>query len=91
MMAGGHGRGALTGEVGLVVFATVGLLGLGTVPEVFGYGVAFNLVSPRSQSGRHRTLDAVFLVLGYLPLLHGLMLLGIELPHPSIPIYRLLG
>jgi len=67
------------------------VLGLGTVPAVFGYGVAFNSVSPRFQSGLHRTLGAVFLVLGYLPLSHGLLILGIGLPHPSIPIYQPLG
>jgi len=67
------------------------VLGVGTVPAVFGYGVAFNSVSPRFQSRLHRTLGAVFLVLGYLPLSHGLMILGIELPHPSIPIYQPLG
>ena len=67
------------------------VLGLGTVPAVFGYGVAFNSVSPRFQSGLHRTLGAAFLVLGYLPLSHGLLILGIELPHPAIPIYQPLG
>lgn len=67
------------------------VLGLGTVPAVFGYGVAFNTISPRFQSRLHRTLGAVFLVLGYLPLAHGLMILGIGLPHPSIPIYQPLG
>ena len=32
-----------------------------------------------------------FLVLGYLPLAHGLMLVGIHLPHPTIPVYQPLG
>jgi len=67
------------------------VLGLGTVPAVFGYGVAFNTVSPRFQSRLHRTLGAVFLILGYLPLSHGLLIFGIELPHPTIPIYQPLG
>jgi sulfite exporter TauE/SafE len=67
------------------------VLGLGTVPAVFGYGVAFNSFSPRFQSGLHRTLGAVFLILGYLPLSHGLLIFGIELPHPTIPIYQPLG
>ena len=67
------------------------VLGLGTVPAVFGYGVAFNSISPRVQSRLHRTLGAVFLLLGYLPLSHGLMIVGISLPHPSIPIYQPLG
>jgi len=64
------------------------VLGLGTVPAVFAYGVAFNSISPRFQSRLHRTLGVVFLVLGYLPLSHGLMILGMQIPHPSIPIYQ---
>lgn len=67
------------------------VLGLGTVPAVFAYGVAFQSVSPRFQGPLHRSLGVVFLVLGYLPLSHGLLLLGIALPHPSIPMYQPLG
>ncbi len=79
--------------VGSPAYGAVALsvLGLGTVPAVFGYGVAFNSVSPRFQSRLHRTLGVVFLVLGYLPLSHGLMILGVGLPHPTIPIYQPLG
>lgn len=67
------------------------VLGLGTVPTVFAYGVAFQSVAPRFQGPLHRALGVVFLALGYLPLAHGLMLLGIEVPYPSIPIYQPLG
>jgi len=67
------------------------VLGLGTVPTVFAYGVAFQSMAPRFQGPLHRALGVVFLVLGYLPLAHGLMLLGIDLPHPTIPIYQPLG
>ncbi len=67
------------------------VLGLGTVPAVFGYGVAFNSISPRFQSHLHRALGAVFLVLGYLPLSHGLLIFGLTVPHPSVPIYQPLG
>jgi len=67
------------------------VLGLGTVPAVFAYGVAFNSISPRFQSRLHRTLGVVFLVLGYLPLSHGLLILGVDVPHPSIPVYQPLG
>jgi sulfite exporter TauE/SafE len=67
------------------------VLGLGTVPAVFGYGVAFNSISPRFQSRLHRALGVVFLVLGYLPLSHGLIIFGLAVPHPSIPIYQPLG
>jgi len=61
MMAGGNGVNAVTGDVGLVVFALAGLLG------------------------------AAFLVLGSLSLSHGPLILGIDSPNPSIPIYRPLG
>jgi len=79
--------------VGSPVYGATALavLGLGTVPAVFGYGVAFNAVSPRFQSRLHRLLGVVFLVLGYLPLSHGLGILGLAVPHPSIPIYQPLG
>ncbi|WP_018258899.1 sulfite exporter TauE/SafE family protein [Halomicrobium katesii] len=67
------------------------VLGLATVPTVFAYGVAFQSISPRFQGPLHRLLGVTFLLLGYLPLAHGAMLLGIHLPHPSIPIYQPLG
>jgi len=70
---------------------SLAVLGLGTVPAVFAYGLAFNAVSLRIQTPLHRTLGAVFLLLGYLPLSHGLMLFGIALPHPTIPVYQPLG
>jgi sulfite exporter TauE/SafE len=76
---------ALYGAVAL------GVLGLGTVPTVFAYGVAFQSVSPRFQGPLHRALGAVFLLLGYIPLAHGLMLLGIHVPHPTLPVYQPLG
>jgi sulfite exporter TauE/SafE len=66
----------------------LGVLGLGTVPTVFAYGVAFQSVSPRFQGPLHRALGAVFLLLGYIPLAHGLMLLGVSLPHPPLPAYQ---
>jgi sulfite exporter TauE/SafE len=67
------------------------VLGLGTVPTVFAYGLAFQSIAPRFQGPLHRALGVVFLALGYIPLAHGLLLLGIELPHPTIPIYQPLG
>ncbi|QPV62622.1 sulfite exporter TauE/SafE family protein [Halosimplex litoreum] len=66
-------------------------LGLATVPAVFAYGVAFGAVSPRVQGPLHRALGVAFLIMGYLPLAHGLMLLGIHLPHPPLPAYQPLG
>jgi sulfite exporter TauE/SafE len=67
------------------------VLGLGTVPTVFAYGLAFQSIAPRFQGPLHRALGVVFLALGYIPLAHGLMLLGVDLPHPTIPIYQPLG
>jgi sulfite exporter TauE/SafE len=67
------------------------VLGLGTVPTVFAYGVAFQSLSPRVRGPLHRVLGVVFLALGYLPLSHGLMLFGVDLPHPTIPVYQPLG
>lgn len=67
------------------------VLGLGTIPAVFAYGLAFGAIAPRFQGPLHRALGVVFLALGYVPLAHGLMLFGIHLPHPTIPIYQPLG
>jgi len=36
----------------------------------------------------HRVLGVVFIALGYIPLQHALMLLGVDLPHPPIPFYQ---
>jgi sulfite exporter TauE/SafE len=69
----------------------LGVLGLGTVPAVFTYGVAFQFLAGRYQSYLHRALGIVFLALGYLPIAHGLMLFGFDVPHPTIPIYQPLG
>jgi len=84
----------------LYVFATgspaygavaLAVLGLSTVPAVFAYGVAFQSVSPRIQGPLHRALGVAFLLMGYLPFAHGLMLFGVHLPHPPLPAYQPLG
>jgi sulfite exporter TauE/SafE len=67
------------------------LLGLGTIPTLFAYGTALGTLSAGRRRSLHRVLGAAFLVLGYLPLAHGLMLVGIHLPHPMIPVYQPLG
>ncbi|RLM84069.1 sulfite exporter TauE/SafE family protein [Halobellus sp. Atlit-38R] len=67
------------------------LLGLGTIPTLFVYGTALGTLSTGRRRTLHRVLGAAFLLLGYLPLAHGLMLVGIHLPHPMIPVYQPLG
>ncbi|WP_144902475.1 sulfite exporter TauE/SafE family protein [Halobellus captivus] len=67
------------------------LLGIGTIPTLFVYGLALGSLSIGRRRAVHRVLGAAFLLLGYLPLAHGLMLLGVHLPHPAVPIYQPLG
>ena len=69
----------------------LGLLGLGTFPTLFVYGTALGSISAGHRRSMHRVLGAAFVLLGYLPLSHGLMLLGVHLPHPTVPIYQPLG
>jgi sulfite exporter TauE/SafE len=69
----------------------LGLLGLGTFPTLFAYGTALGSLSAGRRRSMHRVLGVAFLLLGYLPLSHGLMLLGLDLPHPVVPIYQPLG
>ena len=66
----------------------LGILGLGTIPMLFAYGTLIGAITTRKRIALHRVLGVAFIVLGYIPLQHGLMLLGIvELPHPPIPYY----
>jgi hypothetical protein len=67
------------------------LLGLGTLPTLFVYGTLLGSLSVGRRRTLHRVLGVAFLVLGYLPLAHGLMLVGVHLPHPMIPVYQPLG
>jgi sulfite exporter TauE/SafE len=64
------------------------LLGIGTVPTLFAYGLAIGSLSVRHRTLLHRTMGVAFLALGYLPLAHGLMLFGVHLPHPPVPYYQ---
>ena len=69
---------------GLALF----VLGIGTIPTLFAYGTLLGTLGPGSRRRLHRALGVAFIILGYIPLQHGLMLLGIvELPHPPIPFY----
>ncbi len=66
-------------------------LGIGTIPAVFAYGTIIEAVDAVHRRRLHRLLGAVFVVLGYVLLAHGLMALGIHLPHPPLPHYQPLG
>ncbi|WP_226005266.1 sulfite exporter TauE/SafE family protein [Natrinema salinisoli] len=60
-------------------------LGLGTIPTLFAYGTVLTSIDPDTRVRLHRGLGASFVVLGYIPLSHGLMLYGVDLPHPPLP------
>jgi len=62
----------------------LGVLGLGTVPSLFGYGTALGALPVRWLRRVHRGLGAAFVLLGYLPLSHGLVLLGVPVPMPPV-------
>ncbi len=66
----------------------LGVLGLGTIPTLFAYGTLLGGLGTASRRRLHRALGAAFLVLGYVPLQHGLLLYGVHLPHPPIPFYQ---
>ena len=62
-------------------------LGVGTIPSMFLTGTLFQSVSRESRLRMHRVLGVAFVVLGYIPLQHGLATIGVPLPHPPIPYY----
>ncbi|ELY52500.1 sulfite exporter TauE/SafE family protein [Natronolimnohabitans innermongolicus] len=63
-------------------------LGAGTVPSMFLYGTVFQSLSLETRMKLHRVLGVAFVVLGYIPLQHGLATLGIHLPHIPLPHYQ---
>ncbi|MFB6136531.1 MAG: sulfite exporter TauE/SafE family protein [Halobacteriaceae archaeon] len=67
---------------------SLGALGLGTFPTLFLYGTVVQSVSPAHRARLHRALGAAFLLLGWIPLAHGLELFGVHVPHPEVPVYR---
>ncbi|MFB6179251.1 MAG: sulfite exporter TauE/SafE family protein [Halorientalis sp.] len=67
---------------------SLGILGLGTVPTLFAYGTLLGSLDDRRRRTLHRMLGAAFLLLGYIPLSHGLILLGIHVPHVPVPFYQ---
>jgi sulfite exporter TauE/SafE len=62
----------------------LGALGVGTFPPLFVYGTVVNAAPRRWLERVHRGLGVAFLVLGYLPLSHGLVLLGVPAPVPPV-------
>ncbi|MFP4625301.1 MAG: sulfite exporter TauE/SafE family protein [Natronomonas sp.] len=68
--------------------AALAALSAGTIPAVFLTGTLFQSVSPAIRGRLHRGLGVAFVVLGYIPLQHGLASLGVPLPHPPIPYFQ---
>jgi sulfite exporter TauE/SafE len=66
-------------------------LGIGTLPTMFLYGTVIQSVDPAHRAIVYRTLGVAFIVLGYIPLAHGLALLGLPVPMVKPPIYQPLG
>lgn len=73
---------AVTGATALAA------LGIGTIPAVFLYGTVIQSVDVAHRRRLHRLLGVAFVFLGYVLLAHGLMALGIHLPHPRLPHYQ---
>jgi sulfite exporter TauE/SafE len=63
-------------------------LGIGTFPTVFLYGTVVQSVNATHRTRLHRLLGVGFLLMGWMPLAHGLSLYGIHLPHIEPPIYQ---
>lgn len=69
----------------------LGALGLGTIPSVFLYGTVIGSIGVNERVILHRALGIAFVVLGYIPLAHGLVLLGIPAPMLDLPFYQPFG
>jgi sulfite exporter TauE/SafE len=63
------------------------LLGLGTFPTLFLYGTVIGSIGARHREQLHRALGAAFLVMGWMPIAHGLELVGVSIPHVEVPVY----
>lgn len=68
--------------------AALGALGAGTIPAIFLTATVFQSTTRLRRVRIHRALGLAFLVLGYIPLQHGLAAFGVSLPHPPIPYYQ---
>lgn len=68
--------------------AAIATLAMGTIPAVFLTGTLVQTLGPSIRGRLHRGLGVTFVVLGYIPLQHGLASLGVPLPHPPIPYFQ---
>ncbi|WP_144799442.1 sulfite exporter TauE/SafE family protein [Halorubrum depositum] len=63
-------------------------LGVGTMPAVFLYGTVIEGVDAVHRRRIHRLLGVAFVALGYVLFAHGLMSVGIHVPHPRLPFWN---
>jgi sulfite exporter TauE/SafE len=63
-------------------------LGVGTMPAVFLYGTLIGHVDAVHRRRVHRLLGVAFVVLGYVLFAHGLMAVGVHVPHPRLPFWN---
>ena len=63
----------------------LGVLGLGTMPAVFLTGTAVIGFDVGGRARLNRLLGVAFVALGYIPLQHGLAVLGVHLPAVPLP------
>ena len=62
-------------------------LGIGTMPAVFLYGTVIERIDAVHRQRVHRLLGVAFVALGYILFAHGLMEIGIHIPHPHLPFW----
>jgi hypothetical protein len=67
--------------------AALAALGLGTLPAVFLTGTVFTTLDVGSRQRLHVALGVAFVLLGYIPLQHGLAALGVGLPAVPLPYF----
>ncbi|WP_256403558.1 sulfite exporter TauE/SafE family protein [Halorubrum salinum] len=63
-------------------------LGVGTMPAVFLYGTLIESVDAVHRRRVHRLLGLAFVALGYVLFAHGLMAVGVHIPHPRLPFWN---
>ncbi|EMA61085.1 sulfite exporter TauE/SafE family protein [Halorubrum kocurii] len=66
----------------------LGALGVGTMPAVFLYGTVIEGIDAAHRRRVHRLLGVAFVALGYVLFAHGLMSVGIHVPHPRLPFWN---